>query len=330
MRLATLLAWTGLGLGLSLAGACGSVGLNGSELPDGGEGTGTCPCTVGNAGIGFTIDCGGSECVALNGTETGYRCDSAGTHVDPSVCNSPPADAGARDTGLIHDARADGGGGSDGAGHTPGDAACTSIEGGATCTGTGCYCSMNTDCTLACGSGSAEAGAVVNCEQASDCTTSCAGACQVNCEEAHDCTVDAGAGASVVCNEAKACNAAVGAGGSAQCNSATECNATGGADASLECDETPTCALTVGANGTVVCNESGACTATVGSGSTVECNESASCAIQCTGSCSVDCDTPDCRVSCAPDADCNVACGFSSVNTCPDGVTKVCGATACM
>lgn len=69
---------------LCVAAAC-SV----SSSAGGGGGASGCPCVVGNSGIHFTIGCGQSQCVALNGQAIGYRCTSSGTTQDPSVCTAP-------------------------------------------------------------------------------------------------------------------------------------------------------------------------------------------------------------------------------------------------
>lgn len=50
------------------------------------NGSGSCPCTVGNSGIHVTIGCGQSTCVTLNGTVTGYYCGANGAVEDPAAC----------------------------------------------------------------------------------------------------------------------------------------------------------------------------------------------------------------------------------------------------
>jgi hypothetical protein len=83
--------WMGtIGLGVVFAVACGTGSPSGAG--------GSCPCAVGNSGLQFTIPCGGSDCVTLNGTATGYRCESDGTHVDPAVCEGPQAEGGVSDS----------------------------------------------------------------------------------------------------------------------------------------------------------------------------------------------------------------------------------------
>ena len=74
---------------IALAAACST-----SVAPGQGQGPGgSCPCDVGNSGIHYSIPCGGSACVELNGTQTGYTCSESGATVNPVVC-SPGYDSG--------------------------------------------------------------------------------------------------------------------------------------------------------------------------------------------------------------------------------------------
>lgn len=52
-----------------------------------------CPCTVGNSGIHFTLGCGESQCIDLNGQEIGYICGQNGATENPAIC-LPGFDAG--------------------------------------------------------------------------------------------------------------------------------------------------------------------------------------------------------------------------------------------
>lgn len=108
-----------------------------STSPGGGSGGGGgCPCDVGNSGIHFTIGCGQSQCVELNGQATGYRCDANGATEDPSVCTSGSSSGGSGSGGSTSGGSSSGGSGSGGSssGGT-GDAAatCTTCEGGQFC-----------------------------------------------------------------------------------------------------------------------------------------------------------------------------------------------------
>ena len=78
--------------------ACASIGVacsvsSSSTSGNDAGGGGSCPCTVGNSGLQFTLGCGEDQCLTLNGTETGYRCGPNGATVDPAVCQ-PGFDAG--------------------------------------------------------------------------------------------------------------------------------------------------------------------------------------------------------------------------------------------
>jgi hypothetical protein len=77
--------------------ACSSTASTpgGPGSGSGSGGGGSCPCTVGNSGIHYTLSCGQSACITLNGTETGYDCTQSGAVVDQTVCTNPtPVDAG--------------------------------------------------------------------------------------------------------------------------------------------------------------------------------------------------------------------------------------------
>jgi hypothetical protein len=67
---------------VALFAGCSSSSGSGSGLG------GSCPCTVGNSGLRFTIPCGQSSCITLNGQVQGYRCESDGAHDDPSACTN--------------------------------------------------------------------------------------------------------------------------------------------------------------------------------------------------------------------------------------------------
>lgn len=76
---------------LALSAACGIPSVNGG--PGGG---GTCPCTVGNSGLQFTVGCGQHACYDLNGVAHGVYCTESGPQDDPAACNaSPGTDSGA-------------------------------------------------------------------------------------------------------------------------------------------------------------------------------------------------------------------------------------------
>ena len=281
-------------------GACGGVSV---DVPSGGSGNGggTCPCTVGNSGLSFTIGCGESNCLSLNGTETGYVCGPTGALTEnPAICDSPPGvDAGARPRDaplpdvVILPSPLD-------AGPTPPpraiDGGCfPSADGGSgVCSSpTSCDCAHAEGCAFTCGSaGAPYAGSVINCAQVSSCEVSCAGNCNVNCGQTDKCTVQGGNGAYVGCGQVPACTA------------------------------------TVGANASVFCNQADRCTATVGAGTTVSCAQADVCDVTCTGSCQVDCSQADsCKVVCPAGSTCAVQC--DTVKSCPDGVTQVCGLAAC-
>jgi hypothetical protein len=295
----TLLA---MSFGAALAAACGAH----VDLPPGlgGDAGGTCPCTVGNSGISFTLPCGASQCFDLNGTATGYTCNETGTHIDQAVCSSP-RDAGSRPDGTTrHDAGPLDAGSPDA--HPPTDAAsdhpvlpdgtlfpdgavCVPTTEGGTCNAAGCSCPPVEGCSFACNDEGADAGAVLNCNPVETCNATCGGGCEVDCIQSGGCTVEAGAGSQVHCVQAQSCNSSLGADASVDCTQATVCSAT------------------------------------VASGGSVECLQAQTCDVTCTGSCTVDCtQAENCRVNCAPSAECNVTCSPSSQTTCPDG-TLVCG-----
>ena len=95
------MAYSGIRLGSGLVGFATVIGvavacsdqtsLDNDLTADGGPMTtsnGSCPCTVGNSSLQFTISCGGAQCISLNGAQAGYRCDSDGPHADDTVCAS--------------------------------------------------------------------------------------------------------------------------------------------------------------------------------------------------------------------------------------------------
>ena len=293
--------------GILLAlGACGGVSV---DIPTSGSGSGggTCPCTVGNSGLSFTIGCGESNCLSLNGTETGYVCGANGALTEnPSVCATPPTvDAGAppRDATLpdvsVPPSQVDAS-----PPPPPPPPPSNAIDGGcfpsadagaaAVCSSpTSCDCTHGEGCAFTCGSaGPPDAGSVINCAQVSSCEVSCAGNCNVNCGQTDKCTVQ------------------------------------GGNEAYVGCGQVPSCTATVGANATVFCNQADRCTATVGAGTTVSCAQADACDVTCTGACQVDCSQADsCKVACPAGSTCVVQC--ETVKSCPDGVTQVCGLAAC-
>ena len=77
------IAFAALGLALATT-TCGTS----SSIPGAAGSGGTCPCTVGNSGISFTIGCGETNCYVLNGAAHGVLCDSTGAHDMPSACDS--------------------------------------------------------------------------------------------------------------------------------------------------------------------------------------------------------------------------------------------------
>ena len=74
----------------SISTSPGGTGGGGS----GSSGGGSCPCTVGNSGIHFTLGCGQSSCIQLNGQAIGYRCGQNGATEDPSICSGGGPDSG--------------------------------------------------------------------------------------------------------------------------------------------------------------------------------------------------------------------------------------------
>jgi hypothetical protein len=81
---------------VSTSPGTGDSGLGGSSSSSGGG----CSCTVGNSGLHFTIPCGQSQCIDLNGQAIGYACGTGGATEDPGVCTSPPpVEAGSFDAG---------------------------------------------------------------------------------------------------------------------------------------------------------------------------------------------------------------------------------------
>ncbi len=83
---------------------CGATACSTASLAGGGGSGGGCPCEVGNSGIHFTIGCGESQCITLDGQALGYRCSSNGATQDPSVCTAPDVAEPAADTASKPDA----------------------------------------------------------------------------------------------------------------------------------------------------------------------------------------------------------------------------------
>jgi hypothetical protein len=293
----TALALVLTGIGAALAAACSSNLTLPLDL--GGDSGGTCPCTVGNSGLSFTIPCGGSECLDLNGTATGYTCDETGTHVNQAVCNSPPHDAGPRsDATTRHEGGLADAGAPDA--HPPSDAGgdrvvlldgevCVPTSAGGSCNDAGCSCAPAEGCSFACADVGPDAGVLLECNPAETCSATCGGTCAVDCEQSSGCTVEAGAWSKVSCEQSESCSASV------------------------------------GVDGSVYCSQAEVCSATVAPGGSVYCLQAGTCNVTCTGSCSVDCSqAQDCRVHCADPSGCNVDCAATTEIMCPDN-TIVCG-----
>lgn len=89
-----------LGTVLLAALALGCSISSNSTTPQDDVSGGSCPCTVGNSGLHFALGCGQSECLALNGSATGYRCGPHGATIDPAVCE-PGFDAGSAESSDV-------------------------------------------------------------------------------------------------------------------------------------------------------------------------------------------------------------------------------------
>ena len=307
----------GVSLVMAAAVACGgaTVGVNGS-----------CPCTVGNSGLEFTLACGASTCSDLNGVSTGYSCTQDGLKPDPTACASPGRDAGlitiveagakdashadgtiaSRDAGsgdsgslvdsAAGDAHADAGDASSRDAHL-GSTDASGIEGGCISTSdagecfSGLSCGCNSQCSFACGA-AADAGPSISCVQAGTCDVGCAGNCQVDCTQSASCSVTAGAGAN------------------------------------LGCIQSPSCTATLGASSMVNCTQAGTCSVTVGANSTVNCTQATDCEVTCPGGCEVNCEQATaCTVACGAGQSCVVDCEGEET-LCPGGTT-VCGTAVC-
>jgi hypothetical protein len=80
---------------LACSSTASSPGGSGSGSGGGSGGGGGCPCTVGNSGIHYSLACGQSACITLNGTATGYDCGPSGAVVNQTLCTNPaPVEAG--------------------------------------------------------------------------------------------------------------------------------------------------------------------------------------------------------------------------------------------
>lgn len=274
--------------------------------------TGSCPCTVGNSGLSVTLGCGESTCADINGTATGYVCDSDGLKTDPSVCdNAPNADAATpfdgsqghdgslpRDAGAPFDAAPADGGKPDGfAFDAAGQNGCVALSDGGTCSSPSeCDCLDPGGCSFACGDAPGDAGLTVGCIGGSTCDVSCATGCSVDCAQSQACAVHVGAGSEVICLQSQDCTG------------------------------------TVGANGMVDCSQASTCVVSVGSGTSVDCNQAGTCTVDCQGACQVNCNAAEaCALQCGgASGSCALTCGVgATVTTCPDGKTQVCGATPC-
>ncbi len=240
---ATLLFRLALPTALASVVACTSAI---STSPGGGQGTGSCPCTVGNAGIHETIGCGESACLDLNGTVTGYRCESDGTHEDPTVCENGGSSSGS------------GGGSSSGSGGDaslpPTDAGvplpdgampgpCEATGSAGTCASYGCQCMASQTCSFGCGT-AADAGTLLMCTALTSCNVDCAGDCDVNCLQSKSCNATIAGSGSVNCTQSHGCTATVGPGDSVDCTQATSCNVTCKGACNVGCVEAGTCRVT--------------------------------------------------------------------------------------
>ena len=188
-----------------------------STSTSGPSGSGSCPCTVGNSGISFTVGCGQSACYDLNGVSKGVYCSSTGPQDDPSACLSS----------------SDGGGGGRDAARGPVDSgppvapeagAPTCGDAGFACTidcqtaPSGCQgnitCAPGQACNVGCDRTSACQGAAVECNGA----TSCALAC-TQTSTCQDTTVYCGDGpCDITCTGLSACQGMVVVCGSGPCN----------------------------------------------------------------------------------------------------------------
>jgi hypothetical protein len=328
-------------LAIACAGATFAMGACGGGVVTAVEGS--CPCAVSNSGLPFTLGCGESRCVVVNGTATGYTCLPDGLTADPSICGVEPSfdagvgpsfdagvepsfDAGVGDDGAAPDdatlpqdaqshpvdAGLDLGDASSIDAEAPG-APCVALAGSGACSDAeDCACESTESCSFSCG-GEGDAGPTVTCIQASSCSVGCAADCGVNCTQARDCEVNAGAGADIRCGQAPICVGEVG-------DSST-----------VDCTQAGTCVFSVGDDGTVTCTQATTCNVTVGENTMVGCTQAESCNVICTGSCSVDCtEATGCSVQCPPGSACSLNCdALGQMMTCPDGITTVCGATAC-
>lgn len=63
---------------------------------------------------------------------------------------------------------------------------------------------------------------------------------------------------------------------------------------------------------------------------TFDCTEAAGCAITCVGNCEVQCGTAPCRVTCPPNATCNLLCGSGVAPvTCGTAPVRICNGARC-
>ncbi|HEY6461343.1 MAG TPA: hypothetical protein VIY73_14355, partial [Polyangiaceae bacterium] len=206
----------------AIVGACG-------HTPAGSH----CPCTIGDGGLAITIGCGESACATVNGTQTGYRCDVDGEHVDPTACEGEGgAEGGAIPEAATNDAPL----GQDGP--KPYDASllpdgagpagkCAAGADAGSCAGpTSCSCQFASSCTFACGEGAADAGFSLQCGTNHSCDLSCATTCAIECAGSAGCNFVAGAGSQVDCSGAAGCEGTVGSGGSVNCSAAQSCMVT--------------------------------------------------------------------------------------------------------
>ena len=119
-------------------------------------------------------------------------------------------------------------------------------------------------------------------------------------------------------------------GSECQCPASGDCAVRCVADCDLECTGSGNCDFICGDGCFTGCRSSGECLVDVGATSTVDCTGSGNCDIACHGDCTVRCPgSGDCIVHCVEGAACNIEGCSGEVTECPDGITTICGTTAC-
>lgn len=156
----------------------------------------------------------------------------------------------------------------------------------ARCTGEGCACAENNECT---------------CTGGDACKTTCV-RCSLTCDQGAKCNAEASAAVELVCDDS------------------SECKGNGGDGSVLTCRGSSSCDLKGGADSVATCADSSDCKINLGPLSMVTCTDSARCDIKCDdGQCEVACEpSTDCALNCG-EAD-----GGKPGTECPDG-RLICG-----